>query len=314
MWRSPRILGVLCVVAATLLLIGSDASIKYLSGDYPLHEIVFARTLVALPVTLAIALFDGGLKGLGTRRPGLQIVRGMLVVGANATYFLALAAMPLADAMAIFFVAPLFITMLSALFLREPVGMRRWTGVAIGLCGMLVMVGPERGDLKLVALLPMAAALCYASMQMLTRVMAATESATAMAFYIQLCFLFTTIAFGVLIGDGRHAGGGDPSLEFLLRAWSAPVFDDLLLMALSGVCMGLGAYLLSQGYRLAQASLVAPFEYTALPWGVAVGFIVWGDLPSPVAALGIALIVGGGLYVLRREGRRPRVRGERVAR
>jgi len=311
---NPQVLGVICVVSAMLIFIGNDASIKYLSGDYPIHQLVFTRTLVALVITLTIARFDGGLAGLKTRRPWLHLTRGMLIVGANLTYFLSLAVMPIANTMALFFIAPLFITMLSAFFLKEQVGFRRWIGVLIGLSGMLIMVGPQGGSLQLVAMLPVAAALCYATMQMLTRIMAATDRATAMAFYIQLSFLCVSSGLGLFLGDGRYAGHDDATLEFLFRAWQKPESGHLLLMILSGLCVGLGGYLLSQGYRVAQASMVAPFEYAALPWGVAAGFVIWGEVPGTTTWIGIALIVGGGLYVLSREsvGGRKRPRGYAV--
>jgi S-adenosylmethionine uptake transporter len=315
---SPQVTGVVCIITAMFVFIGNDSSIKYLSSDYPIHELVFARTLVALMITMIITRFDGGFSGLKTRRPLLHLTRGFLIVIANLTYFLALAAMPLADTMALFFVAPLFITLLSAFFLKEHVGVRRWTGVIVGLIGMLVMIGPTGDSFRLVALLPLAAAACYASMQMLTRVMAATDRATAMAFYIQISFLLVSGTLGLLIGDGRYAGSNDPTLEFLLRAWHWPDLQSFGLMVLSGVCVGIGGYLISQAYRLSQASMVAPFEYSALPWGVAVGFFIWGDIPTLSTLIGIGLIVSGGLYVLRRESiggrKRPRGYGSRTLR
>jgi len=312
------ILGVLCVVTAMMVFIGNDSSIKYLSADYPIHELVLVRTLVAMMITMVIVQFDGGWSGLKTRRPWLHATRGMLIVIANLTYFLGLATLPLADTMALFFIAPVFITVLSAVVLREKVGIRRWAGVLVGLIGMLIMVGPTGGSLNMVALLPVAAAFCYAMMQMLTRLMAATDRATAMAFYIQISFLCVTCTLGLTIGDGRYATGDNPTLDFLLRAWHWPNLEDFLIMSLSGVCVGVGGYLISQGYRLAQASMVAPFEYLALPWGILARYLIWDEVPTINTIFGIVLIVGSGLYILYRETRkgrkRPRGYGVRTVR
>ena len=314
----PHVMGILCVVTAMLVFIGNDASIKHLSDQYPIHQIVLTRTLVALCITFIITQFEGGLSALKTRRPWLHMIRGLLIVIANLCFFLALAVMPLAETMAIFFVSPLLITIASALFLKETVGIRRWIGVTVGMAGMIIIVSPGDGGLQLAAILPLVAAVCYSGMQILTRVMAATDRASAMAFSIQITFLVVSSLLGLLIGDGRYAGSGDASIEFLLRAWQWPTTEHWLLMMFCGVCVGIGGYLISQGYRLSQASVVAPFEYVALPWGILVGYVIWGEVPGLNGLAGIVLIVGAGLYILRRESirgrKRPRGYGGRTVR
>jgi drug/metabolite transporter (DMT)-like permease len=122
-----------------------------------------------------------------------------------------------------------------------------------------------------------------------------------MALYLHLAFLMVSALFGVILGDGRFGGTGDPSLEFMLRAWQWPQQDHIGAMLLTGVCVGVGGYLLTQAYRLAQAGAVAPFEYTALPWGLLAGFLIWGDTPDMLSVLGMLLIVGSGLFVWFRE-------------
>jgi drug/metabolite transporter (DMT)-like permease len=298
---NAQLTGILCIIAGMLVIIGNDVAIKWMSGDYPIHQIVLTRSLVAIPITLLIAWFDGGWRRLKTRRPLLHLARGLLIVVANMCYFLALAAMPLADAMALFFVAPLFITALSVPMLGETVGIRRWLAVLAGLVGVLIMLRPASGVFQLAAMLPIIAALAYALMQMLTRRLGVTDGAAAMALYIQLTFVVVSAVIGLSIGDGRFAGSEHASLDFLLRAWHWPTPVDAGWMVFCGVCVAFGGYLLSQAYRLAQASVVAPFEYTALPWGVILGFLLWGEIPTPVTVAGMVLVVGSGLYVLYRE-------------
>ena len=304
-----RMLGIACVVAAVTIFVLQDALIKWLSGDYPLHEIVLVRAVSAVCVTLFVMRLEGGIHLLRTRRLGLHLARAGLLVIANSAFFLALAAMTIAEATSIFFVAPLLITALSALMLHDAVGPRRWAAVCIGLAGVVVMLRPGEGALRLVALLPIVAAAAYALMQIITRRLGSTERASTIAFYAQSGFIVVSVVVGLAAGHGRFAPEDDPSLAFLLRAWTVPSALDAALFLGIGVINGIGGYLMSQAYRISRPSVLAPFEYVALPMAVAWGVVFFGDWPDWVTWAGMALICGSGLYVLHREavvGRRRR--------
>ncbi|HSH43165.1 MAG TPA: DMT family transporter, partial [Arenicellales bacterium] len=300
--------GIVFIILGMVCISMNDALIKFLSDSYPLHQIVFIRSVIGILVSLVIVRFEGGLGILRTNRPGLHLLRGMLLVTANLTFFMALAAMPIAEATAIFFVAPLFITLLSIPILKDHVGSRRIAAAIVGFCGVLVMLRPgesEDAPGLLVYLLPVAAALCYALFQLLTRKLGGISKASAMAVYIQGLFIVVGLAFFVVAGDGRFADGvSDNSLVFLLRAWNWPDERDLLLfIALGGLSTGI-AYALSQAYRSASAATVAPFEYVAMPMAALWGFLIWNEAPDLRAVAGMTLILGSGLYVLAREQRR----------
>ena len=296
-----RILGIVCVVGAITLFILQDALIKWLSGGYPLHEIVLVRAASAIAVTLFVMRLEGGIQLLRTRRLGLLLARSGLLVVANCAFYMALAAMAIAEATSIFFVAPLLITALSALLLRETVGPRRWAAVCIGLAGVIVMQRPGEGVLRLVALLPIVAAAAYALMQILTRRLGASERASTIAFYSQAGFIVASVAVGLVAGDGRFAPEDDASLAFLLRAWTMPSARDAALFLAIGVLNGIAGYLMSQAYRISRPSAIAPFEYVALPMAVMWGVVFFGDWPDLATWAGMALICGSGLYVLHRE-------------
>lgn len=306
-----RILGIGCVAGAVTLFVLQDALIKWLSGDYPLHEIVLVRAASAIAVTLFVMRLEGGIHLMRTRRLGLHLARATLLIIANSAFFLALAAMALAEAVSIFFVAPLVITALSALMLHEAVGPRRWAAVCIGLAGVFVMLRPGEGALRLVALLPIVAAVAYALMQIITRRLGTTERASTIAFYAQAGFIAVSVVFGVVAGHGRFAPEGDASLAFLLRAWTIPSVSDAALFLGIGVLNGVGGYLMSQGYRIARPSVLAPFEYVALPMAVLWGVLLFDDWPDLITYAGMALICGSGLYVLHRES--VLARGRRAA-
>ena len=278
-----------------------DAVIKWLSPTLALHEITLARSLVAIVITLVIVRLEGGLSLLRTRRPVLHVLRGLLFIAANICFFMGVASMPLAEATAVFFVAPLFITVFSVVLLRDRVGSRRWIAVLTGMAGMVIMVQPGRETLELAALFPVGAAMAYALLQVVTRRLGTTDRASSMALYVHFAFAVASLGVGLAIGDGRFANSEHPSLQFLLRAWTWPGPVELGLLFACGVLIGAGTYCLSQAYRVAPPAVVAPFEYSALPLSLLWGLLVWGDWPDATAALGMALIAGSGLYVFYRE-------------
>ncbi len=292
--------GIACIVAAMMILSLQDSLVKWLGASYPLHQIVLTRSVIAATITLAVLAAMSRLGDLRTRRWSLHLTRGLLLVVTNSAFFLALVAMPIAEATAMFFVAPLFITLLSALMLREPVGIRRLAAVLAGFAGVVIVVRPGSGLFGYVALLPVGAAATYAFMQILTRRLGTTDSAAAMAFYVQVLFIVASIAMGLAVGDGRFAGSDDPSLNFLLRAWRVPGRDDLPLFGLVGLLIAAASVLLSQAYRTTEAATVAPFEYIALLSATLWGFLFWGDVPDATALFGMILIVGSGVFVILR--------------
>lgn len=294
--------GISCALGATVFFSLNDLSIKFLSGDYPLHQIVFIRALIALLVTLAFIMpMDGGWGAMRTRQPGIHLLRGICVVVANSAFFASIAAMPLADASAIFFVAPLFITGLSVIVLGEVVGLRRWVAVVIGLAGVFVVISPTGAGFSFIALLPALAALAYAGLQIMTRYSGMSERASTMSFYIQITFLLVTGIMALTLGDGRFSGSENDALEFFLRPWQMPTARDLTIMLALGCVSACGGYLISQAYRGTDAGLVAPFEYTALLLAVFWGIVIWNEWPPHSTWVGIVLIAGSGIYVAVRE-------------
>ena len=303
------LLGILFIVLGMTAISVNDMLIKHLSGDYPLHELVLVRSLVGISVTIVILQFEGGFRELKTKTPGLHALRGIIIVISNMTFFTALAVVPLADATALFFVAPLLITLFAIPILGEKVGPMRLGAVIVGFLGVLIMVQPwAEGDARevnlAVLLLPVVAAIAYALNQVLTRKLGVTSKASAMAIYIQGMFIVVSSLFFVVAGDGRFAEGVESeSLQFLLRAWIWPKGNDFWLFSALGLVSGVVGYSLSQAYRLASAATVAPFEYTGLPLAIFWGWMLWGEFPSFQVMIGIALIVGAGLFVFWREHR-----------
>lgn len=302
MTLSPTTLGPLFAAIAVTLFSLNDVIMKFLSGGYALHEIVLIRSLVGMAIVLVLMLpFQGGFAALKTRRLGAQMARAGMVFFANMTFFLGLAALPLADAVALFFVSPFIITIFSVVFLGETVGPRRWVAVGIGMLGVLIILRPGTSNFQAASLFPIVAAFGYGGLHIMTRYLRDTESAVSMVFYIQLMFIAATVILGLIMGDGKYSGGGNPSLDFLFRAWVVPVSKDLPFLMMLGVFASVGGYFISQAYRLGEAALVAPFEYLALPLSILLGVLIFDEWPDVVAWIGIALILGSGLYTVWRE-------------
>jgi S-adenosylmethionine uptake transporter len=306
-------LAIAFVLAGVFAISINDVLIKQLSGGYPLHEIVFIRSGIGIAFSLIIVHFEGGFQILRTNRPLLHMLRGLMVVISNMSFFVALAALPLADATALFFAAPLFITLLSIPILKERVGLPRLSAVFIGFAGVVIMQRPWEGAesigaSRLVLLMPILAALTYAINQLMTRYLGVQSKASAMAVYIQGTFLAVSLGFFLVAGDGRFVdASSSTSMTFLLRAWIWPAPQDQFLLIALGLNSAVIGYCLAQAYRLADAATVAPFEYIGLPLSVFWGWAIFADLPVWEVWVGIALILGSGLFVYLRERQKARV-------
>jgi S-adenosylmethionine uptake transporter len=309
--RAP-LWGVAFMIAGMFCISINDVIIKSVSGDYPLHQIVFIRNGIGILFSVLFLHLEGGWSLLRTRRPGLHLLRAVLVVFSNLCFYAAIVAMPLAKATALYFIAPLIVTVLSGPVLGEWVGPRRALAVLAGFGGVLVMLWPQISgqdtDIGWAAVLPLLAAAGYASMAVLTRKLGGESRASAMAIYLQSAFILASLAFFAVAGDGALLRDGQsPSVQFLLRAWVMPPASDLPALAVLGLLSALIGYTMSQAYRLANAATVAPFEYVLLLFATLWGFAIFGEVPGGFVLSGAALVIAAGAYVALRE------RADRIA-
>ena len=302
--------GMLLAIGGGIILSMNDLAIKALAETgYALHQIILVRAVIGMTLALIVmGVSARGFRQIATKRPGAHFLRVCIVMCSNITYFVGLSLMPLADAVAIAFVAPLMVTTMSALFLHEKVGPHRWAAVVVGMAGVIIMTRPGTNGIHPAAILVLISALCYASSHMLTRHMRETESAATLAFYVQLGFLFVSSSMGLWVGDGHLAQPPGSTWEFLFRPWIVPPFQDWWAFVGTGLAVGIGGLMMSQAYRTTEAALVAPFEYVGMPMAIFWGVLVFGTWPDHIAWIGIALICGAGLYTLWRETVRRRVK------
>jgi len=289
--RSSIEMGMLMMAAGVIMIPGIDAIAKHLSATLAPGQIAASRFLFQLIFLLPLVLIMG--KRLMSRHPVLNAIRGVLIGGATLCFFWGLKYLPLADAIAIFFVEPLLLTLISALFLREKVGWRRLSAIVVGFIGALLVIRPSFQTVGLPALLPLAAACCFAVYLALTGKIGDADDVLTMQLWAGL-FGGLTLAFALLLGEVASIGVLDPT-------WPSTI--EWLMLALLGAIATSGHLLIVGAFRRASPSILAPFQYLEILGATLLGVIIFGDFPGPITWLGIAIIVISGLYVFHRESR-----------
>ena len=293
--------GVSFLICGVTIFSIQDVLIKYLSGQYSVFEILFFRSLFSILPALAIVHFDTGLASLKTSRLGAHTLRSFMFLLAYTFYYLGIAALPLADAVALFFTSPIFVTVFSIILLREQVTRNRWTALLAGFTGVMIMLHPGAGMVAPASFLSILAAITYATTVPITRQMADTESGSVMAFYAVLFFSMSSLIMGLVMGDGKFEAGTHASSIFFTRAWVFPPRFDLLLLAVMGLISSCARYCMSQAYRIAKSSTVTPFEYVGMIPAVVWGYVFWHEIPSATTLIGMSFVVCSGIYIIRRE-------------
>ena len=287
---SQALAGIANIVVAVGLFAAMDALVKHLSPVYPVLQLVFFRSFFAFVPLSLLLLRAGGLGALATARPLGHVLRSLAGLASMLLFFLAFALLPLAEAIALSFAGPLFLTVLSIPLLGEKVGGRRWAAVLLGFVGVMLIVRPGAGVFGWVAAIPLGAALTYAFAMIFVRKLARSESNAAIVFYFTLsCTVVSALG-----------------LPFV---WVQPALADLPALVGVGLLGGAAQLFMTQAFRLAPAAVVAPFEYLAILFGIGFGYAFWGEIPDGWTLGGAAVVVASGLYILRRETIRRAERG-----
>ncbi len=267
-------------VAGGLLL---DLCAKEILRTYSLLQFVLIRSLIAIAILLAIAPRVGGLRSLRTNKKAWHLLRIVLGMGAMFGFFYGLSVMPLVNALTLGYTAPLMMTALSAIFLGDRVGWRRWGAVSVGFIGVLIMLRPGKGEISFAAVAVLVAAFCYACQAITARKLTATESTLSLSFYVIAGPM--VVSLGILDSE----------------TWLNPDLIGWILFLGAGVCSVLAWIGLVNGYRAASPALLAPFEYLALVGGAIAGFLIWDEVPDIWVVVGALIIVASGLFVVYRD-------------
>jgi|TARA_B110000196_G_C21055842_1_gene619764 drug/metabolite transporter (DMT)-like permease len=282
--RQNQLAGILLALAAMFLLSLLDLLAKFLGQTLPVMQIAWARYFFHFAFMAAFFWPRRGRALLRTTRPGLQWFRSLLLIFCTIAFFTAIQYMPLADAVAISFVSPLMVTALSVPLLGEAVGWRRWSAVAVGFIGAMIIVRPGVEAMHWAVWLLLAMALAYALYQITTRMLSGKDDPITTLFYT------------------GFVGAGIMSLAVPFF-WQSPASPELWLMLVAlGLMGGVGHYLLIKSFEFAPVAVLAPLSYTALLWNTLFGYLVFGDLPDRWTVGGAAVLITTGIYILYREG------------
>jgi len=281
--RKENLHSIYAMLIAVMMFSFMDTTMKLLSATYPATQVTALRSLSSLPLLCAYIWYRGAFRGIFKVRWGMHVFRALLGIGMLTTFAYGLKALSLAEAYSIFFIAPALITMLSVFVLKERVVAGQWVAIVVGLVGVLVVLRPEgSGFLTLGGLAILAAAACYAVSAITARLLARTDSTESMMFWLLTLMAIGAVALAWPMWVPVRAADG----------------AILLALALSGF---FGQLAITKAFSTGRASIVAPFEYTALAWGVAIDWLLWQALPDGYTLLGAGIIIASGIYLVRRE-------------
>jgi len=282
------------MASAMILLPTMDAIAKYMASFEGMSpgQVTFYRFFFQLVCMLPLLATGAGRSAFSAKRPWMNLLRGALHGAASLLFFAAVKYMPLADVFAIYFVEPFMLTALSALFLGDKVGWRRWLAIVIGFSGAMIVIQPSFAIFGLKALLPVACAFLYALYLFMNRAVGEADSPLTMQTIAGIGGTLT-MALVILIGNGMGSADFVPSLPKSPLGW--------MLVVILGALSGYGHLLVVKAFRAAPVSLLAPFHYFEIVTATALGYLIFGDFPSLSKWLGIAIIVGSGLFIIWRE-------------
>ena len=277
------VLGIGCSLVSMVMFSLMDASIKWLGASYPVHQIMFFRCLLAFVPLLIFMRHAGGFVSLKTRQPGLQALRSTFGLFAMCAAFYGFTVLPLADASAVFYTAPLIAIAFSVPILGERIGFHRWAAVILGLVGVLIITRPGGSVFNPGGLAMFLAAVLIGVNSNLIRILGTTDAAVATTFYFTLSSTVLTACSLYVLG------------------WVSPSGLDWLWLCCVGFLGGTAQYMLALSFRYAEVGIVSPFKYLSIVIGGILGFVFWSEIPDTVSLAGMCLIIGCGLYSIYRE-------------
>ena len=293
--------GIILILISMMVFSVQDGIMKYIFNFVSLYEVYLIRTLVSFGLILIFLKLTKKKIVFKTQYPLLTFCRVILFFFGFSSFYISLTVLPLGFATALFFVTPFLITIFAHFFLKEEIGIRRWSAVVVGFIGVYITLNPDFNNFNYLSLLPILCAFCYSLSMIIIKKTSDKDSVYTQTFTFYFgAIIFSTI-FYFLIGDGQYNTSDHPASQFSFREWFVDLESSILFMVATGLTATVAFLLLFTAYRIASPAVVSPFEYSILLWSPLIGWIYFNEIPSLNTVIGILIIVSSGIYIFIRE-------------
>ena len=293
--------GIFFILIAMIVFSVQDGIMKHIYNFVSLYEIYLIRTVVSFVLILLFLIITKKPIVFKSQYPLLTFTRVILFFFGFSSFYVSLTVLPLGTATALFFVTPFLITIFAHFFLKEEIGLRRWSAVVVGFIGVYVTLNPDFSNFNYLSLLPILCALCYSLSMIIIKKTSDKDSVYTQTFTFYIGAIILSIIFYFIIGDGQYNVSDHPASQFIFREWFIDFNSNILLMAATGVTATLAFLFLFKAYSIASPAVVSPFEYSILFWSPLVGWLYFDEIPSLNTVIGILIIVSSGIYIFIRE-------------
>ena len=293
--------GIVFILIAMIVFSVQDGIMKHIYNFVSLYEIYLIRTIVSFVLILLFLIITKKPIVFKTQYPLLTFTRVILFFFGFSSFYVSLTVLPLGTATALFFVTPFLITIFAHFFLKEEIGLRRWSAVVVGFIGVYVTLNPDFSNFNYLSLLPILCALCYSLSMIIIKKTSDKDSVYTQTFTFYIGAIIISIIFYFIIGDGQYNVSDHPASQFIFREWFVDFNSNILLMTATGVTATLAFLFLFTAYSIASPAVVSPFEYSILFWSPLVGWLYFDEIPSLNTVIGILIIVSSGVYIFMRE-------------
>ena len=293
--------GIVYILIAMMVFSVQDGIMKHIYNFVSLYEIYLIRTVISFVLILIFLIITKQPIVFRTQYLVLTITRVILFFFGFSSFYVSLTVLPLGTATALFFVTPFLITIFAHFFLKEEIGIRRWSAIVVGFIGVYITLNPDFSNFNYLSLLPILCAFCYSLSMIIIKKTSDKDSVYTQTFTFYIGAIILSIIFYFIIGDGQYNTSNHPASQFIFRVWFVDFNNNILLMAATGVTATLAFLFLFTAYSIASPAVVSPFEYSILFWSPLVGWLYFDEIPSLNTVIGILIIVSSGIYIFMRE-------------
>ncbi len=278
-----------------------DALIKFIYNDASLYELYFGRTVIALILLLIFMYFKKEKLILKTHYPFLTILRVILFFFGFSSFYISLTFMSLAMANALFFCSPFFVSIFAKIFLKETIGIRRWSAIFIGFCGVYIVLNPNFENFRLANLAPVVCALCYSGSMIILKITNDKDNVYTQITHLYIGAIIISVLFYIFAGDGKFDTFNDPAMQFILREWFTNPKVAWPIIAAMGCCGAFAFAFVFNAYNMGSPSTVSLFEYSLIIYSIFIGYFIFNESPPIRTLIGALIIISAGIYIYFRE-------------